>query len=263
MTLTSTRATQRESRLSALRRHPILTTIGVVMAMLLSIAIGVATLIGSGHQELAESRYQWPALIGYLILGAAILATAAWKSAWRELGLVPPVRWWPCAPIILILGLHFAETNFLQMVPSAGLIVILGAFALLIGAVEEILFRGLVVGMFGSAVTAVVVSTVVFGLIHASRAVGATSNTETILTIAFALVWGLFAALTYLASGSILPLIVLHMGWDWWALMDQGPQHPWLLGATIAVMLSWSLFLIAWLHRHRGAAIETRSASPA
>lgn len=261
MILSPTKEDTPHSRLSWLRVHPILTTVGVVMAMLVSIAIGVALLIGSGHRELAESRYQWPALIGYLILGAAILLVAARTRAWRELGLRAPVRWWPCAPIALILILHFFETNSLHVVPSARLVIILGGFALLIGVVEEILFRGLLVGLFGRASTAVVVSTLVFGLIHASRALGATSTEETILTIAFALIWGLFAALTYLASGSIVPLIGLHMGWDWWSLMDDGAQHPWLLGVTIAVMLAWSLVLIAWLSRHEDVAAQTRLVS--
>lgn len=52
-------------RPSYMRAHPILTTIGIVVALLVSVALGVAALISSGHQNLAESRYQWPALIGY------------------------------------------------------------------------------------------------------------------------------------------------------------------------------------------------------
>jgi membrane protease YdiL (CAAX protease family) len=248
-------------QMNLLRRQPILTTIGVVVALLASVAIGVAVLVASGHQDLAESRYQWPALIGYILLGAVIVGLCWRSNSWRSVGLKSPARWWPYAPIPLILALHLAETNDLQIIPSGGLIVLLCSFALLIGFVEELLFRGLILTLYNKLVVAVAVSTLVFGLIHASRAFGATSQFETVLTIIFALVWGLFAALTYLAGGSILPLILLHWFWDWWSLMDTGPQHNALLVASTGVMLAWSVVLAMWVQRNPALADEMRQSS--
>lgn len=239
----------RAHRLGALGRHSVLTTIGVVLALLVSVAIGVAALVGTGHSDLAGSRYQWRALVGYLLLAAPLALLRRTSERRQALGLRRPVRWWPYAPIPLIVIVHFFEANSLAMAPGLPLTLLLCGFALLIGFIKEVLFRGVLIAFYENVGVAVAVSTLLFGFIHAVCAFGTTSDAETVATILFAIAWGAFAALTYVAGRSVVPLILPHWLWDWWSLLNSGPLHIRLLLVSTAIMLIWSMVMAVWLWR--------------
>ena len=95
---------------------------------------------------------------------------------------------------------------------GAGLIYAIVMFAL-VGVVEELLFRGFLFRAMceeGSVVTAIIVSSVTFGMGHIVNLLNGHGGLETVLQIIFAVAVGFLFTLVYYRSESLLPCILAH-----------------------------------------------------
>lgn len=119
---------------------------------------------------------------------------------------------------------------------------------LLVGYVEEMLFRGfLFKAMLGNGkpATAIVVSAVTFGIGHIVNLLTGQGGTETVLQILFAISWGFILTMVFYKSGSLLPCIIAHSLIDVLSLYarDNEVMDRIYIGVTVAVAILYCLYL--------------------
>lgn len=84
---------------------------------------------------------------------------------------------------------------------------------ILIGYVEEMLFRGFLFKAMlrsGRAATAVIVSSLTFGMGHIVNLFAGQASFETVMQMIFAVSWGFLFTMVFYVSGSLLPCIIAH-----------------------------------------------------
>ena len=147
------------------------------------------------------------------ILGAALLTGLRW---WRVVGFRAPAEprdlllyWLPCALVLVNLASGVA-LGFAQL--GVGRVAYFVAMTGLLGFVEEVFFRGLILralaphGLWRAAL----VSAVLFGVAHALNALSGANPFAIALQIGYALAIGFgFAAVT-LRTGILWPLVLIH-----------------------------------------------------
>ena len=121
------------------------------------------------------------------------------------------------------------------------------AFAL-VGIVEELIFRGFLFKAMltdGKTETAIVISSVTFGIGHIINLLTGHALAETLVQIVFAVSIGFIFTMVYYKCGSLLPLIVAHSTIDVLSVfaVDNAAAHWTYIGVTLvtAVLYSWYL----------------------
>ncbi len=119
---------------------------------------------------------------------------------------------------------------------------------ILIGYVEELLFRGFLLrGMLaeGRTAVAIVVSALTFGLGHIVNLFAGQASFETLMQVIFAVAWGFIFTMVAFKSGSMIPCIIAHAMIDVFSLY--GADHEtgdWIsIIATIVVAIVYCLYL--------------------
>ena len=189
-------------------------------------------------------------LLGLVAVSAALLAMIRFLGIEKELGMT---RWLQNGKALLWLlpmwvlstgnlwggvGLRYAGINTLMAVLSF----------LLVGVVEEIVFRGFLFnGMrrTGKLPVAVVVSALTFGMGHIVNLLTGHATTETLVQMIFAVSWGFMFTFAYLKGGSLLPCIAIHSLIDVLSVFarDNVVAHWIIIVATVAAALVYCLYL--------------------
>ncbi len=119
-----------------------------------------------------------------------------------------------------------------------------------VGLSEELLFRGILFGALrqkNRMITAIIVSSVAFGLLHIVNAGIGQDATQTLFQVINATALGVLFCALALAANNIWPAIVLHMIWNSYAMM--GVASAEVMGDTVATPAEplafslWSLLL--------------------
>jgi membrane protease YdiL (CAAX protease family) len=142
-----------------------------------------------------------------------------WQGAGRSIVLL--------APLMALLAYLVAAdpTVSVRAALESELLPLVIVLCLLIGLTEELVFRGLLVGILGGSrlpVFAALVSGALFGLVHV---VALDANSALIAWSIFGL-FGVPFALVYLRTGSILGIALLHAGWDTVIIASRGIEQP-------------------------------------
>ena len=119
---------------------------------------------------------------------------------------------------------------------------------LLVGVVEEIVFRGFLFnGMrrTGKLSVAIFVSACTFGMGHIVNLLTGHATMETLVQVLFAVAWGFLFTFAYLKSGSLLPCIAIHGLIDVFSVFarDNEIAHWAYIAATVAVAVIFCLYL--------------------
>ena len=120
---------------------------------------------------------------------------------------------------------------------------------MLIGYVEEVLFRGFLFKALlkkDGPTPAILISAVTFGLGHIVNMLAGQANLETAMQIVFAIAWGMIFTLAFYKSGSLWPCIVAHALVDVFSVLNRdNPVADWVyIGATIVVALIYCPYLL-------------------
>lgn len=184
---------------------------------------------------------------------AALLWMMGW---WREAGFNRPSEWkamhlhWiglvlpVCA--LLILGIHMTEPGQLL-----GLIPVV----LLIGIQEEMIFRGLAMRALlpGGALRAVVITSVLFGVMHFGNLFGGANLTYTVVQVIASILGAVGLGAIRIRTNTAWGLVVLHAINDYTMFITRDEinvtqaQSTFLLVGKIAyttVMLAYGLYLM-------------------
>jgi membrane protease YdiL (CAAX protease family) len=127
----------------------------------------------------------------------------------------------------------------------------IAAYGVLVAAValnEETWFRGIVFAILRacSTRTAVVGSSVLFGVLHLANLAGGADIGSSVLQVAFAALFGLVAAQLLVLTGSLWPAIAWHAAWNFVTFIggDAADSRSLIgLGAACIVMLGYAVFL--------------------
>ncbi len=119
---------------------------------------------------------------------------------------------------------------------------------LLIGYVEEVLFRGFLFKALLKAngpKLAILISAVTFGLGHIVNLLTGQASLETLVQMVFAIAWGLVFTLAFYKGGSLWPCVIAHGMIDAFSKLNRdNPVADWVfIGATIVVGLAYCLYL--------------------
>ena len=119
---------------------------------------------------------------------------------------------------------------------------------LLVGYVEELLFRGFLFKALladGKKVAAIVISSVTFGLGHIINLLSGQATFETLVQIVFAISWGFIFTMVFFKCGSLFPCILAHSMIDVLSLFGaDNALVDWIsIGATILVAIFYGLYL--------------------
>ena len=148
-------------------------------------------------------------------------------------------------PLIIVALAAFAGGI---MFDNSGLFIPNLIFTLGIGLTEELYFRGIICNMWKQKEkTAILVSSVLFGLSHLLNVMGGAGLAETFLQIAFAFTYGIIMAFVILRTKSIWPCILLHAFHDFCGFItNEGDMKLNIIVGTIqfAVLLAYCIYLV-------------------
>jgi len=150
---------------------------------------------------------------------AAIAAGATWFVKANHLegkygldrGPVHPERLWYFVPMIVLAtgnlwgGVRMAYSGLSQLWAVLSM--------LLIGYVEELLFRGFLFRALlkkDGPVPAILISALTFGIGHIVNLLAGQANLETVMQVFFAIAWGFIFTLAFYKGGSLWPCIIIH-----------------------------------------------------
>lgn len=127
-------------------------------------------------------------------------------------------------------------------------LVIAALSMILVGFVEEMIFRGFLFrAMLGEdkAIVAIIVSAVTFGIGHIVNLFNGQTSFETVMQIIFAISWGFILTMVCLRGGSIIPCIIAHSLIDVLSLFGADNElFDWIyVGATIVVAIVYCTHL--------------------
>ena len=119
---------------------------------------------------------------------------------------------------------------------------------ILVGFVEEMLFRGFLFSAMLSkerAAVAIIVSSLTFGMGHIINLFTGQTNFETILQVIFAVSWGFILTFVFYKSGSIFPCIIAHSMIDAFSMFgaDNALVDQIYVGVTIVVAIVYCIYL--------------------
>lgn len=128
-----------------------------------------------------------------------------------------------------------------------GLVCAIISFAL-VGFVEELLFRGFLFKAMlkdGNVKTAIIISSVTFGMGHIVNLLTGHALFETLAQMAFAVAIGFIFTMVYYKCGSLLPLILAHSAIDVLSVfaVDNAVADGLFIGATIVTAVLYCLYL--------------------
>ena len=194
----------------------------------------------------------------YMTIGLVVISVLMFLFVWKN-GLLEKyglsgwagnsrvMLWFLPLWIVTTLNLWGGITPRFSM-PGQLFVVVSMAF---VGFAEELIFRGFLFKAMlkdGSIKTAVIVSSVTFGLGHILNLFTGHELGETLLQVVFAVAYGFLVTMAFYKSGSLLPCILSHSLFDMFAEFaaeDASPLLNWIgHGVLIVLAVSYCLYLI-------------------
>jgi uncharacterized protein len=181
---------------------------------------------------------------GLLIGASAVTYLRWWRPVMRESHRTP--RWTWVFPAVLVVAIA-AGTSYPNLA-NKGLAFTLSLLlaAMLIGASEEIMFRGIGIVTFRGAGLSegwvALCSCAIFGLAHATNMF--VEGAGALLQVLVTTVAGYFFYLARRATGTLLVPIVIHSLWDF-GLFSNNISTSMPLGVTIFVLTDLALAILA------------------
>jgi membrane protease YdiL (CAAX protease family) len=252
-------------------------------------------------------RFVDRALLGLALIGIWPLLRNLGVNSWREAGLVKPAAQWKfllggfalgfgslaCAAVIVMAGHGRQFNSALTPGQFAGGVAGATGTAIVVAALEEILFRGAIFGglrKFWDWRTALLVSSMVYAIVHFLQNVDVPGpivwssglsllpqklhgflNWQTVLPGFFNLTLvGIILGLAYQRTGNLYCSIGLHAGWIFWlraygmlTTPSHGNVNQWLWGTqklvdgwvTLGVLMV-PLLCVAFLPIHRSKELQ-------
>lgn len=188
----------------------------VVFVAWIGITMFGARLIAGGEtdlNDLVSAGIAW-----HFAVAIALLLVAIVVFRWNDMQFTKPhslvrVMWFPSIYLVLfVAGLAFLGA------PPWSVVVFVAINTLMVGASEEIMFRGVLFRAFDKAMSiwpAIILTSVLFGAVHALNAFITGELGQALIQSLAAGMSGLVFMAILIRTGSIWPAIIYHFLWDW------------------------------------------------
>lgn len=200
---------------------------------------------------------------GYLPLAAAFIPLAialalflTVRHSWRATGFRPVAITHPETPlaIVLVTALPIAVIACADGASASGTALLeFAGLALLVGFVEETIFRGILLRAFAShsATVGVVATSIGFAIAHSAGAISPNQSlTTTLNTIVFAFLFGVIASFLVRTTASIWPAIALHTTFDFTGFVLHPRSAAITDFASIVAAAALAVILVLISRRH-------------
>ncbi|RUT28428.1 CPBP family intramembrane metalloprotease [Paenibacillus zeisoli] len=228
-------------------RRPVLAVV-IIEALLL-----IAMFAAGAYAQIKQLDYTAPVVISFIPFALVLIVYLTIRGKWKALGFeslrnIPSRNWIYYLPLVLVLGINCM--NGFKSTSASTLLYFIG-FTLLVGFVEETIYRGLILRtlLAKGVTTAVVTSSILFGVTHILNALSGQNLFETILQIVYALLVGLVLALLIIMNNNILPLITFHFIHNLIQFMSPSDSVWYGTLVVIAVLALQAIWLILTLRR--------------
>ncbi|GGH37030.1 CPBP family intramembrane glutamic endopeptidase [Paenibacillus segetis] len=189
-------------------KRPILFVIVVEVLLLIIVTVGgaIATI-----KELDYIAAIW---VSFTPIALILVIYLTWKRKWGSLGFqslstITKQNWLYHLPLILVL-ITISLKGFEDL--SVSKVIQFVSFTLLVGFVEETVYRGLILkAMLNVGVkAAVITSSLLFAVTHALNMISGQDLANTVVQIVYSLLIGVVLALLMVRGSNIYPLILFH-----------------------------------------------------
>ncbi|HRQ22185.1 MAG TPA: CPBP family intramembrane metalloprotease [Anaerolineales bacterium] len=181
-----------------------------VIVLLVLEAIVLGALLLSNLAGIPLLSLDLPMLLLNAVFAVILISVMRW---WKETGFNTPSQWKNLRFLIIPLALLIGPTLFLQpQFPSLDRAIILVIVTLLIGFQEEAIFRGVLLRTFmpRGAMRAVLISAVLFGIIHASSFLVGRDPMFVMSQIVASFLGAIGLGALRIRTNTIVPLVLLH-----------------------------------------------------
>lgn len=188
-------------------------------------------------------------LVGLALIAAALLAFIRSAHLEKKYGLV---KWRGSAreylyflPMLVLMTGNLWGGAGIAYEGSAQLFAVLSM--LLVGVVEELIFRGLLFRALleqNAPPVAITISAVTFGIGHIVNLLAGQGGLESVIQVLFAVAWGFLFTLVFYHSGSLLVCIFVHGMVDVFSKFAAENQSGYIyVAVTILVSIAYCLYL--------------------
>lgn len=186
----------------------------ILAVVIIQVLLLIAMVAAGAYATINKLDYTSPVLIAFIPISIVLIIYLSFRRKWAFYGFkslrgIPAESWVYYLPLLLVLAVNCMagfKTN------TASTLLYFIGFTLLVGFVEETIYRGLVLKILlkkGTAV-AVITSSILFAVTHILNALSGQNLADTLLQIVYALLVGLVLALLMVKMDNILPLITFH-----------------------------------------------------
>lgn len=219
---------------AASRRYPLLTAVIIVLGVTM-ILIGPLFFVGPIDVTGGTGRFDFDTLTSGITFQALLtlaLLMLVVLLRWRDItSLAGPIdrRGWRAfftIAIYPVLGLAFGISQILSNSGDETARTIITTVLMLnalIGISEELLFRGFLFGALREKhrlITAILISSLAFGMLHLVNAASGQSVEQTLFQIISATALGLLFCALVLQCNSLWPAVLLHMLWNSFIMLN-------------------------------------------
>jgi len=233
-------------------RKPYLVLLWIELTLILFVAGG------SAYVSIAELTHPAAPFLGFIPLALFLLFFLIRKNRAQTyyltgLSEIKGKQWLDYAPLLLILVVLFISNNGFAAAPASTFIYLLLTQLLLVGFVEETLFRGILMRVFAhkGVMYAIIISSVFFGITHALQALGGQSLEDTLLQIVYAFGIGFMLALLVAKHRAVLLTILFHGLHNFINMTGNEPSthvYDYIVLAIIAAYCLWLLRSVRQTH---------------
>ena len=235
-----------ENKISYAKKHPIKSIILIEISFLLVVFIAGAI------ATIKHLSYNSPILISFIPTALVLIIYFTWKRKWTYFGFKRVwlrKSWYSYLPLILILIVLCFQGFSSQ--PSETIIFYVG-FAILVGFVEESIYRGIMIkillplGMHSAILT----SSILFSVTHMLNLLSGQSLGQTGLQLIYSLLIGIVLAQLFIKSENIYPLILFHSLHNLLQFLGNGESSV-ILDTTVIGILVVSAISLAFSLRRK------------
>ncbi len=222
-----------------------------LLLVLIELALIVCVAGGSAYASIAEIAHPLAPFLGFVPIALFLLIYLSVTKRWSTfyftgIGRLTGRQWLQYLPLLLILIVLLIGNKGFQAQPVSYFVYMLLSQLLLVGFVEEVLFRGMILKAFmqKGKMTAIAVSSILFGITHALQALGGQSLADTWLQIVYALILGLVLALLVANNRAILLTVMFHGLHNFINFTGHTPsthRYDYIVLAILVAQLVWLL----------------------